>query len=411
MKIQTKKAYHGPIDLIGRVFRVDQVGEGKHARWSYEFDCVNGSLDLGRIHSALKEVDDLEPFSVVRILTTPARFQQLGGSFPKVGDWFFLQLSNYFDLPIAYFAPLQGSGYGAMQMTRLGYANRLFSEFDGEPPRSPLGAEASSEAKLARDLADACQFPRAAVKSNDDIAEIFKQVGRPDHAIVEDVGQGSYTTFRDANRIVLFSCDAGWPIVFNASTYPRTFFRPTVSHPIILSHWDFDHLLGYYRFPVLKGSIWVAPVQNLGPGAKKIAVQLSRCGRLFGVVSGTIKMPWGEIIRCTGPSRSPNNSGLAVMVDMATSKRVLFAGDASYENIPVSGQQPDRLVVTHHGARFEGEVVSPNGIGYAVVSVGRGNVYRHPKKESLDAHARAHWAVDRTSSSQFSLTRGRRRLC
>lgn len=411
MRTDYGEAFRGASDLVGRVYRVDQVGDGKHARWSYEFDCVNGEHDLERIRSAFKEVDDFEPFSVVRVLTTPARFRHLGGSIPKVGDWFHLQLRNYDDLPIAYFATLQGAGYAAMQTTRLAFANHLFSEFEGEPPRSPLGAEASPTEKFARDLADACQFPREAVRTNDDIAEIFRHVGRPDHAVVEDVGQGSYTTFRDTNRVVLFSCDAGWPIVFNASTYPRTFFRPTAPHPIILSHWDFDHLLGYYRFSALKGSIWVAPVQNLGPGAKKIAVQLSMNGRLFGVVSGTIALPWGEIIRCIGPLRSPNDSGLAIVVDMASSRRVLFAGDASYENIPLNSQRPDRLVVTHHGARFSGEVVAPNGVGYAVISVGRGNVYRHPKKASLDAHAQALWAVDRTSSSQFSLTRGKRRLC
>jgi hypothetical protein len=58
--------------------------------------------------------------------------------------------------------------------------------------------------------------------------------------------------------------------------------------PVVLSHWDWDHLHFALRPEgrYLKDSKWIVPIQKLGPGAARFANEHSKSGRLGWKASG-----------------------------------------------------------------------------------------------------------------------------
>lgn len=76
-----------------------------------------------------------------------------------------------------------------------------------------------------------------------------------------------------------------------------------------------------------------------------------------------------------------------------------LTGDADYHlTLPALGNQPayDGLVVTHHGARYEGDLPkAKGGAAPAVVSYGKDNRYKHPHETTLTNHIG--WNIERTA--------------
>ena len=269
---------------------------------------------------------------------------------------------------------------------------------DGDPPLRPVGAAVDPEKDQAQQIAIACRFPKNAIFKDRSARWLTESLPRPHRIVVRDVGQASLCSALDDQGKELFHLDAGWPISFNLKTAGGKPKLRVLAAPVILSHWDWDHLHGYHAIPGLSDGTWIAPVQRLGPGAARVAHTLAKDGRLFGVrqaklAGGPIRMG-----RCKGKVGNLNQTGLCTEVALRSGKILRFMGDADYQHSPSKMTAlPNYIVATHHGANFAGRTVSPAGRrGVCVFSVGKGNGYRHPSETSLARHEKAGWSLQFT---------------
>lgn len=444
--------------LYARVARAEQIGTGPYARHSYEFDAVDVEVSSGGRFEPLFDADDQRHFALVRVVTTEGLFDRTFGTVPQPGYWFALDIGPKGGGPITFHAQLTGTGYSVMSRGTLQSATFLFADEDlgGGPDRGPdgdgggrgggllpdalrltedrvpvveveidgfasirrgtgkeqekgrikvglrsLGAAASVDIDAAKALANECEFPQGALTQAGDIQTVLASKPSPHAISINDVGQASFATLLDDKQRPLVYFDAGWPVVFNGKTAPKS--PPSLSSgtPVIVSHWDFDHISGFFRFPELGQAPWIAPVQRLGPGARKIAAALAGRNLLMGWSGSSIALPWGELVKCSGLPKMVNHSGLALIVLLDSGKKALLAGDANYESINLPNTSFSYLAVTHHGAHFEGSVPTPiAGGALGIISVGRGNVYGHPKAASIAKHTRAQWLLDRTAGTR-----------
>ncbi|MER8833728.1 metallo-hydrolase/oxidoreductase [Mesorhizobium sp. M0909] len=391
--------------LIARVSRAEQVGDGARARHSYEFDAFDGDLSAEDYKRAFSDPTYVDPFAIVRVVTTKNRFETLFDISPEVGDWLELDIAPTQKPsigPMAFYAQLKPNGYTEQSRGTLRQARFLFSdrEPDGGPRTPPrpllsLGAAVTVTSSYAQQLAVDCQFPSSALANKAQLRTLLAAIPRPHAVVVHDVGQASFVSLVNNLGKPSLYYDAGWPIVFNGRTVPRQFALPSSKVPIVLSHWDFDHLAGFYQFPQLQKSRWVTPIQKFGANARRIAGILAANGTLFGWPGGALPFPWGQAEQCASPPSQMNDSGLALRVTLNNGKKVLLVGDAAYDNAGLPpGASFDFLVVTHHGANFVGAVPkSTSRRARGVVSVGKGNVYKHPKDHALWRHKVRGWAV------------------
>lgn len=398
--------------LIARVSRVEQIGEGPRARYSYEFDAIDASVGGENLDQAIAEPGIVAPFALLRIVTTPRRIARIVGLEPTPGHWYLLEIAPRKQAPgpVVYHAQLGVDGYNVQSKGALGSGDFLFSERGPEPAFRPLGAAVNAGIEAARALAHICHFPAQAVATQLEVSNLLNAIQKPTFVIVQDVGQASFCSFTNSAREPILYFDVGWPLVFNGRTAPINFDLPRSSPPVILSHWDFDHLFCFHKFRMRKNK-WVTPVQNLGPGARKIAETLSNEGNLLGWPGGSCQLLWGELSQGTGDPSESNDSGLVLQVELASGRKVLLVGDAGYNSLPFSTPPtPDFLVVTHHGAKFTGNVPIPIAHkSRCVVSVGNGNVYGHPNADAIKIHKRTGWTVDFTSGN-WQQSRGSREL-
>ena len=400
--------------MFARLSRIDQLGDGRRARVSYEFDAVDAALSPEGVTDAIQTPENTEPFALLRIVTTQNKFGSVTGiDAPQVGQWYHFSLAPRKEAsgPIVFHAQLVAGGYNALSRGVLAEGEMLFSEEERRPPPQPLGASTTSTYAEAFQVSQKCGFPLAAVVTTNEIKSLISPLPAPAYIVVRDVGQASFCTIYNETNEAIFHYDAGWPLVFNGRTAPKKFELPFGKHPIILSHWDFDHLLSFYRFPMVRDCKWITPIQKLGPGAKKIASVLASKGNLLGWNGNSLISRYIEMYRCTGAPNDANGSGIAVILRLKSQKVALLVGDANYEQVPAkAGTKFDALAVTHHGALFEGYVPSPVHPGSkCVVSVGRANVYQHPKEEALRKHRKVRWNVQRTSGTLL-YPRGDRKL-
>lgn len=401
--------------MIGRVYRVDTIGDGPRGRTSFEFDALDENCLRDGGLRRLFLSDDVEPFGLVRVLTTPTRFGELFEVEPREGSWYRLQLTPR-ELALRRRETRKVMAWHA-QLTPEGYTRRSrgyitgaeFLSGDGEPPLKSLSA-ASSSAKAANQGAiAAAQFPNITPIDNHAVATFLQGLHAVDKIQVHDVGQASFLTLYDINDRPIVHYDAGWPVAFNGETIPAS---PPVcqSAPVILSHWDWDHLSGYYRFPALKLVKWITPEQHLGFGAARVASRLDNDGLLMGFNGAPVGANSLTLGVCVGHSGSNNQTGLALRVALPSKimdgvvsgpRAALLTGDADYDSTPATlkTQPLHALLVTHHGAHFNGVVPKgPKDRGCAVVSVGKGNRYKHPKARAIRRHLQRDWDIQMTCS-------------
>jgi len=384
--------------LVGRVSRVDDLGPGAYGRTSIEVDCVDTQHDAPAIIKQINDGIDTQAFAVLRILTTKRRFKAMVGFAPAKGTWLHLRVgpTDLASRPIVFHSQLRDSGYTEQGRGSLLECDRLFSDLEGEPGPTPLGAAVPNYIGFGRAVEAASSFPSEAITSRSAIEVLLGHCNAVDHIIVRDVGQANFVTLFDAFGKAIAHFDVGWPLSFNGKTAPANFILQADDAPVLLSHWDFDHVHGFYRFPHLQESTWIAPVQKLGPGKARIARLLAGKNRLLGWSGGSVVAGELRLLDCSGTNQS-NDIGHALSVKMSDGSMVLCAGDASYSAITESLDY-DFLVVTHHGARFNGLVPLPLSTNsLAVVSVGKDNVYQHPNPDAIDKHRRAGWQVQFTS--------------
>jgi competence protein ComEC len=307
-------------------------------------------------------------------------------------------------------AELSDTGYGEAFSVSIENGEFLFNDGPSDFRPFPAGSGVPDHRMFANLLSQACELIADSDDVVDEVALRLSRLPNPDHIEVFDVGQASFIAARDASNVPLVYFDVGWPLFFNKRTAPKHFVAPKVGY-IILSHWDFDHLLCYYRFRHLRRATWIVPAQRMGPGARKIASALAHEGNLV-VVDRPVDFGWGKISKSSGPLNNANNSGLVAWTRLRSGKSVLLVGDANYDSLTLSLSTPPHfMVATHHGGIFAGSVPAPfHPESRCVISVGKDNVYGHPKEEAVKAHQSAGWKVSFTHFEGNVGIRGPRRL-
>lgn len=384
--------------------RVDFLSTSPNRRASFEFDCIDADYvdGVGDEISRGFRTRETKPFALLRIVTTRARFRKFAGAIPMPGDWFHLEIeAGSIGLPTWHAQLVAADGYSSHARGVTTYARRLDAPDDMARHRRPrpqsLSAAVAFRVMLPSSLVATCSaLPESSPQKA--ISAVFKSVPLAASVVVRDVGQASFTSLCDQNGRAVLHYDVGFPIAFNGHTAPRKFkVTGTETPPIILSHWDWDHLHAAFLFPHLLNCKWIVPNQRLGPGAARLAHILAARGNLLVWPLGArMRFKFGEVVESQGPAGNLNDTGLTALVALSTGRSVLLTGDSDYTHLMHSkAGQVDHLVATHHGARIDaaiGAVPVPSNVNCKlVISYGTRNVYRHPHPEALRKHAAAGW--------------------
>jgi beta-lactamase superfamily II metal-dependent hydrolase len=384
---------------------------------SFEFDCIDADY-VDSIGPQLLERfrgDETKPFALLRVVTTSARFDAFADTVPEPGNWFHLKIEPVGTGLPTWHAQLTADGYSTLARGVTKYARRLDAPDD--TPSSPrplpqsLGAAVASQIALPSSLVAACAaFPRRTPRKA--IFAILKTVSQATSVVVRDVGQANFISLCDRDGRSILHYDVGFPIAFNGHTSPISLDvdineRP----PIILSHWDWDHLHAAFRLPHLLDCRWIVPDQRLGPGAARLARILAAKGNLLvWSTSARRRFGFGEVSQGEGPPGDLNDTGLTALIALGRGRRVLVTGDADYSYLRhAHARRVDHLVATHHGARFETSVAlmpAPrNANSKLFISYGTRNVYRHPHPEALRKYSRASWTNWVTTAGRKGVAR------
>ncbi|UVM53893.1 hypothetical protein LOY37_16125 [Pseudomonas sp. B21-012] len=256
--------------------------------------------------------------------------------------------------------------------------------------------------------------------------------------VAYDVGQGNANALVDEGGHPRLFYDLGWPTSFNARTRPAN--RPALlagdrccSHdslpaPVVLSHWDFDHWAfavanTSYNFgkkaahitfdPLALQRYWIVPRPptryrgvGLGPTHLRFISQLGQRlvwpNRLRRVAFSA-----GVITR-TDPVTDPydrNNQGLAwfVMENQSAQTAILLPGDIEYAKLHWPASAPDllSLVASHHGGRAGAPPMAAiPAASHLTLSLGAGNVHRHPSAAALRNHSLCGWPTPLSTSNR-----------
>ena len=377
-------------NLIGLVVRAERLGPPPYGRISYEIDCIDEHANPIDSAGEFSEKD----YAILRVVTTPNRFARMVGKEPNEGDWIQLSIQKdpKYPSPIVYHSQLREEGYVEQSRGRLEKAEML-PDIDESRPRYPLSSAPTRGLSLIQNVLSNFSFPDNGFRAK----KIFKNLPKASHIIVHDVGQANFITAFTAG-IPILHVDAGWPLSFNGRTAP---INPSVSKddaPILLTHWDFDHLHGFYKFPHTQSSVWIVPSQPLGPGCLKIARRLLSNGNLITWDQESLGEAVGIVFKCAGAGKN-NLNAIVIILSLIGGKNVLLSGDADYYSMRkgMTKRKFHGLVVTHHGANFRGSAPAPvSSDGECVISVGSGNVYRHPRCQSLKKHLSKGWCIKAT---------------
>lgn len=341
-----------------------------------------------------------KPFALLRVVTTASRFGEFAGAIPTSGDWFHLEIAPDGAGLATWHAQLEADGYSRHARGVMTYARRLDAPGETSGPRSrphALGAAVAPRLVLPSSLAAACAaLPKPSARAA--ISKILTNVPQATSILIRDVGQASFVSLQDDRDRAILHFDVGSPISFNRHTVPPDFdIDLPEAPPIILSHWDWDHLHAAFQRPHLLDCPWIVPDQRLGPGAARLARILAAKGNLLVLpANAQLRFPFGELVQSQGIAGDLNDTGLTVLVTLTSGRSALLTGDADYAHLMhANANKVDHLVGTHHGARFDAGVTAvpaPNNKhGKLVLSYGYRNVYRHPHAEALRKHATAGW--------------------
>jgi competence protein ComEC len=401
-------------NIYARISRVDFLSNSKWKRASIEFDGIDAEeVDAAKdVERELFGEDSFRPFALARIITTTNRFEDFLGAPPTVGAWFWLRIEPTGSGLMTWRAQLAPDGYYAQDRlitTNGGPLIDPLAEPRGPRPR-PLGAAASKQT-LPTSIAELSN--RFTVGTNwNQIRQLLKTVPLPSEIVIRDVGQASFASFVNTTQESYLHFDTGLPVSWNAHTAPKMLTMTLAKDQIVvISHFDWDHIHAPYNIRGLFDAKWIVPSQRLGPGAARLAIAIAKRGNLFVWPSGAVfTNSVLSIAECAGPANNLNNSGLALRATLLSGKKALLSGDADYNNIPSGLNTPaDYLLVTHHGAAMSkgSSPVGNAGIaGFAAVSFGARNTYRHPNAATKRVHTSAGWPNWRTTARNGSSPRG-----
>lgn len=253
-------------------------------------------------------------------------------------------------------------------------------------PATRAEAAALGAAGSMSDLADA---PPSSVD------ELLADLPEATSVGVLDVGQGNWNVLLHRGCACLLY-DLGGGVLAHLRSFPADFTRFCFAArpPVVLSHWDWDHWSSAARFPEAQKLTWIVPRQgSLGPTHARFLAALRAHGsvRVLSLPNGqSIGPSHARLQQATGPARSRNATGLALVVTSPCGRRVvLLPGDAGYANLQLP-KHLTSLVVPHHGGvtRSSAKTLpSSDGesCGRAVISVGATSP-KHPSEQSLKLH-------------------------
>jgi hypothetical protein len=171
---------------------------------------------------------------------------------------------------------------------------------------------------------------------------------------------------------------------------------------VILSHWDMDHYLGVTlgNGSAAASLTWLAPSKFVGSNARRLAWLIYICsGKKPFLIDESITGKIAEkdsikIIRGSGSSK--NDSGLMLFIDQKL--RFASLGDVGYRCIQQSllpFNDPDYLVVSHHGAKIDNSIIFPFHARHnakAIIPVGAFSKF-HPSTSIRTALSNANFGV------------------
>lgn len=324
---------------------------GRGGRLAVEIDAVVVS-DAGLDPYLQKADSALRNFALIRISSTGGRLSEVFGIDAGAiaeGAWVYLEIGAKEDRSLrAKIAVLGATGYEEASDVWIHSGEHLFSDGPEDFRQFSSGTGIPDQRAIANELYRNCSLPHHDEHILADVERALAAVGAPSHIKVHDVGQASFVGLNDEAGEAKLYFDAGWPLIFNQRTEPAH-FAPRRADFVILSDWDFDHLLCGYKYPYLRKACWIVPDQNIGPGARRFASLLERDGRL-GVAYRNLDLGRGSIRQASGLRNDANNSGLLFAITLQSGRQALLVGDAHYKSLrlPVPFR-PDFLVATHHG--------------------------------------------------------------
>lgn len=232
-----------------------------------------------------------------------------------------------------------------------------------------------------------------------------------DYLIGFDVGQGAAVGLADASEDVHLYFDLGRGVYRNAPTRPKPLrFCWRVDAAIVLSHWDSDHWSGELTDPQARSRTWIAPRQSITKKHLAFVNRILKAGAtllVWGTTPATLRISLAsgrqsiELRRCTGTAALRNGSGIAAIVEDASSgKQWLLTGDAGYHEIGTLPSNPSAIVVPHHGADMGSSSIPPSrppAYARLLYSFGPGNRHgrkpgvQHPTVGAMNAHRTQSW--------------------
>ena len=265
--------------------------------------------------------------------------------------------------------------------------------------------EEASQTKI-KDLKKATTIEQSSKEEVEDfIKEIENRIKTQSHVNVYNVGQGNCNAVVCEKNIPRLYYDVGGGFGPNKNTYPVE-FRLCHTHkpPVILSHWDLDHIQIAIYDPKILESKWLVPSHlTISVTAMKVALELITNKRLIcwndNLAAG--KFNNNLIIKCTGNPNIKNDSGLTLLISNDGNEFIMLPGDASFEKIPYDPNiKYIGLVASHHGAKSSVKNV-PHAASSGIIaySFGDKNTYNHPFSEAITEYTKKGWKNSRYTTN------------
>ncbi len=234
------------------------------------------------------------------------------------------------------------------------------------------------------------------------------------HVAFLDVGQGDSTllTFRDGSRMLI---DGGpdWSAL-EALGRRLPFFDRRID-VVLLSHPNTDHMVSLpevlrrYRVRTLvtAGTAFDAGLYRAvlsGASLSGVRHTVFRAGDSLRMNGAVLTVLWPPTVRPRGMDKDVNNDSIVLRME-ERGKRVLFTGDLESiveRTLVAAGVdlRADILKVGHHGSVTSSspEFLRAVHPSTAVISVGKGNPYRHPHPDVVQRLQELNIAIRRTDT-------------
>jgi hypothetical protein len=201
--------------------------------------------------------------------------------------------------------------------------------------------------------------------------------------------------------------DFGYPLNFHRNSLcqeaqnlplPSGRFLDHLKGPVILSHWDLDHMLLIEKISWASDVKWLAPKMTAGPKHLNLISPILKNNNLRLYESKKSRHKIGPLEFIRGEGKDKNDSGINLIVHGGNKEKTLLVSDCHYKYISqIKGEKFDFITVSHHGSKksiTKNTIPSPKSRhSIAGVSGSLPNEYSHPSLQSISAHENAGWII------------------